>query len=68
LGKGLPAPNARGFFDAALQSESGRFAATLPPSNETTKLAIARDSGLRRRDPSREELTAIEGAECGCTL
>jgi pimeloyl-ACP methyl ester carboxylesterase len=58
--KDLPAPNARGFVDAALQAESDRFAATLPPSNETTKLAIARDSGLLRRDPSREELAAID--------
>jgi 2-hydroxy-6-oxonona-2,4-dienedioate hydrolase len=58
--KGMPAPNARGFVSAALQAESDRFAATLPPSNEKTKLAIARDSGLLRRHPSRDELAAID--------
>ena len=57
--KGMPAPNARGFVSSALQAESDRFAATFPPSNEATKMKIARDSGLLRRDPSREELASI---------
>jgi pimeloyl-ACP methyl ester carboxylesterase len=57
--KGMPAPGARGFVDAALQAEADDFSRTFPASNETTKLLIARDSGLLRRDPSREELAAI---------
>ena len=57
--KGMPAAGARGFVSLALQAEADRFAATLPSSNDATKMKIARDSGLLRRDPSREELAAI---------
>ena len=57
--KGMPAPNARGFVSAELQAEADAFSAAFPSSNDSTKLLIARDSGLLRRDPSREELAAI---------
>jgi len=57
--KALPAASARGFVSTALQAESDAFSATFPPSNENIKLQIVRDSGLLRRDPSREDLAAI---------
>lgn len=57
--KSAPAPDARGFVSDALQAASDAFTATLPPSNETTRIRILRDSGLLRRDPSRAELSAI---------
>jgi triacylglycerol lipase len=57
--KDMPAPNARGFVSASLQAEADAFSATLPAGNEGTRMMIARDSGLLRRDPSREELAAI---------
>lgn len=57
--KGMPTPGARGFVSAPLQAEADAFSRTFPTSNESMKLRIARDSGLLRRDPSREELAAI---------
>ena len=57
--KGMPAAGARGFVSAELQAEADAFSRTFPASNEKTKMSIARDSGLLRRDPSREEIAAI---------
>lgn len=57
--KDVPAADARGFVSDELQAASDAFSATFPPSNETTKMMIMRDSGLLRRDPSRQEIASI---------
>ncbi len=57
--KQAPPPDASGFFDPAWEIASAAFSASLPASYETTRMAILRDSGLAKREPTRDELARI---------
>ncbi|HEX4301829.1 MAG TPA: alpha/beta fold hydrolase [Rhizomicrobium sp.] len=54
-----PPFEARGFVDPKLQAASDAFSSSFPPSYETTRQAILRDSGLAKREPTRDELAKI---------
>jgi len=57
--KQAPPPDASGFADPQWEIASAVFAGALPPSYEATRMAILRDSGLARREPTRDELAQI---------
>jgi pimeloyl-ACP methyl ester carboxylesterase len=57
--KAFPGPDAKGFVDPEWQAAAD----ALPPEHRTvndgTRMAIVRDSGLTKNDPSREQLAGI---------
>jgi pimeloyl-ACP methyl ester carboxylesterase len=58
--KEFPAPEARGFVDLGWQAAADALARSLPPgTNDATRNAIARDSGLRKNDPGPDALARI---------
>ncbi len=54
-----PPLEARGFVDPQLQTAADAYASSFPASYETTRIAIRRDSGLTKREPTREQLAQI---------
>jgi pimeloyl-ACP methyl ester carboxylesterase len=54
-----PPPGASGFVDPEWETASAAFALSLPASYEAARMAILRDSGLVRREPTRDELAQI---------
>jgi pimeloyl-ACP methyl ester carboxylesterase len=57
--KKFPSPDAKGFVDPEWQAAADTQPAERRTVNDPTRLAIARDSGLRGGDPTREQLAAI---------
>jgi pimeloyl-ACP methyl ester carboxylesterase len=58
--KKFPGPDARGFVDPEWQAAADALAASLPPgTNDATRSAIVRDSGLGRNDPGPDALGKI---------
>jgi pimeloyl-ACP methyl ester carboxylesterase len=58
--KKFPTPDARGFVDREWQAAAEAHALSLPPgTNDVTRNAIARDSGLTRNDPGPSALARI---------
>jgi pimeloyl-ACP methyl ester carboxylesterase len=57
--KKFPAPDAKGFADPQWQAAADALPPALRSVNDPTRLAIARDSGLRGSDPTREQLAGI---------
>src|SRR5262249_53041950 len=54
--KAFPGPDAKGFVDPELQAAADAQPAELRTVNDPTRMAIVRDSGLTKNDPTREQL------------
>jgi pimeloyl-ACP methyl ester carboxylesterase len=57
--RAFPGPNAKGFIDPELQAAADALPPTFRTVNDPTRMAIVRDSGLTKNQPSREELATI---------
>ncbi len=57
--KTFPGPDAKGFVDPELQAAAEALPPQLRTVNDPTRMAIVRDSGLTKNQPTRSELAGI---------